>query len=991
MTLKYSVSSQSEMLKNGREGGKYEMQHDTGSSDSDSGNSLFITQAVTPTLPERRRRHRAASQSISSPFHIPDSENEELGQHVHHRETDAGRSRQKKTKYGRRIISFPSFQKPGEEATLSGQQRQMFVNSSIGGFFQFIEKLSKAGEASGFSSGEISQSSDLEEEKEQDGDNHQDIKVVDAALFFPRFRSRCRDVWVCKKSQEAAMRESKTKRCHAKDNKITVHPHTPTVSERLPQRSVRRSAALRKSTPILDNYEQDKNKTRKNKTRKRENPCTTQVLQTSHTGQDHSARHGTPQRPHASARVGKLIDFIAGSTSDDETDIEDDNFRRRPLSIQRPGHGGSLHGPRHVDRSTDRSCGTVSVNKRTGDGEPSTVTQVCSATPSCSRNNDGELRVPQSPVAPTETETCPGSAVDGEDFPLQVHTGAASDQTGGIVEGSSVHTKSLTETILSDATATVGVVPFDDDESQSLLGPQALWNKEVGEKITSCESFQGATSIPAAHHRTEMHKTKDDTFQNKTDAEASVFSKGKSHTGGSVLQTNNGPSTTEFIEQSEIHEPSLNLDSVEKGKKSRDDEKNEPRSANEHSTHNGSSILQDPIPSPSSGTEGETSSLKMKKANHKNKQNSTHSLLIGNNEESSQESVLSSDTLNIPKKKNKQKKKDKKEDTKSISAAEERPPLEDECSSTQQSHVGVREGHKEKGKKKSNSWLVSGVDLHNETNTDTHQAESETCLSPVSHKKKKKKKSRDEMPSEVTLEDTNVTVGFAPEKGSVATARLLTDKLSNDTTVLSEHEECPALLTSEKKKKKKKSKQKESGDKEDGTLLSALMEPILTAEEDPQPKKKNKKKEPQEHATVDQAQHSGLTQAQSLPVQSEGHRVGDKRKNTDDTVQTAEALPAKKKKKKHRIQGEPNSETIKEFDENHSQGHLDVAEREAALPHPQPTSDKEGKKKTSNDQHYSEQDDEDLLSRLIPPISTDDDEDPQPKKKKKKKNKKKKA
>ncbi|XP_063060133.1 uncharacterized protein LOC134453228 isoform X2 [Engraulis encrasicolus] len=178
MTLKYSVSSQSEMLKNGREGGKYEMQHDTGSSDSDSGNSLFITQAVTPTLPERRRRHRAASQSISSPFHIPDSENEELGQHVHHRETDAGRSRQKKTKYGRRIISFPSFQKPGEEATLSGQQRQMFVNSSIGGFFQFIEKLSKAGEASGFSSGEISQSSDLEEEKEQDGDNHQDIKVV---------------------------------------------------------------------------------------------------------------------------------------------------------------------------------------------------------------------------------------------------------------------------------------------------------------------------------------------------------------------------------------------------------------------------------------------------------------------------------------------------------------------------------------------------------------------------------------------------------------------------------------------------------------------------------------------------------------------------------------------------------------------------------------------------------------------------------------------
>ncbi|XP_031427403.1 aspartoacylase isoform X9 [Clupea harengus] len=151
-----SILPESEILNNeSREEGHHGIPNQNGmaSSDSDSGNSIFLTQAVTSTPPLRRvRRNRARSQT--HPLYLceesSDSESEETSAFFElHSKTDSwcprscrDKPHSREASVRKRRIHFPFLQKYHPKARLTSLQRQTLVNSSIGGFFQCMTSLS---------------------------------------------------------------------------------------------------------------------------------------------------------------------------------------------------------------------------------------------------------------------------------------------------------------------------------------------------------------------------------------------------------------------------------------------------------------------------------------------------------------------------------------------------------------------------------------------------------------------------------------------------------------------------------------------------------------------------------------------------------------------------------------------------------------------------------------------------------------------------------
>ncbi|KAL2095036.1 hypothetical protein ACEWY4_009755 [Coilia grayii] len=849
---------------------------------------------------------------------------------------------------------------------------------------------------------ELSSLSDLEEETEEHGNNQEDIKVVDGALFIQKFHSKCRDVWVCKnKKSPAAARKSNTKpqqgvskgldaghtrkskqSSRAGVKKKTTHPNTETVSKNPPRRKSGKCSAKEKSTQSLASHESSSGTKGGNQKRGKENPCSTQVLQTSQTGQGHRAPHCvTSQRPGVSARGGKHIDVIAQETSDDETDIEANNLQTQSHCVTSQGTGMSARGGKHIDiiaqetsddetdieennlqtqslsdgsarhdglrqvsgaveSLTALSHGGATMCERTIDMESST----CSDTTDCRRNNNWTLSELHSPVGQTETETHTDTAVDCEGLPAQVHTDK-SDSLLDVGEAISYCKKPQRK----DTTATEAGLRYDsganltsDDESQSLLDPQASRIQKTRDNMVSSESFQGLwgdKSFMVPYHRTERKRKKDDTKQSKAARESPVsFSKDsmlvnlpdavrgdlqnkvraafatqhspgvqehhtssqkkrrtvnkeKSDTGDAVLEGNNDHITSQSHEQLEQNETEVTLiqSSTKKKKKHKKDKKKDSLSVHECGTHeDDDGILQNALLSPVPETEGETSSLKKKKKKHKNRQN------LAEIEPEDAVQQQSEEQINLyPPEAQSQQPTDRKKKKKRRRAS----------------------GALEFGENFSHSQTPSLVEttVANEVLSQVCVVSSDTLNSPAKKKKKKKKK-----------EKTGVMEAPTGEEHPPLT----------DASSFSQQHQVTSSQEMAEKKKLKRGKNKNKLIPGGYNSLEAVPDVVSDA---------SKQLQVNEAETCqDPAQYSGLSQAPVPPEQSDGPGVGKKRKKKDNNVQAnicsnadpeAEALhPKKRKKKRHRSESPCNSAAMTESDQNRSQGQLEVAERQTTLP-----------------------------------------------------------
>ncbi|XP_076130053.1 phoenix [Alosa pseudoharengus] len=227
---------ESDILNNGRGEERYRgipNENDVASSVSDSGNSIFLTQADTPAPPLRKVRTNRAT-SLSYTFSLSegtaDTESEESsGSFVLHSETDSQqhrnscRDKKPHRRPKKRDIHFPFLEKYYGRGFLTWHQRQTLVNSSIGGFFKCMKSLSltdKQRKKTELFPSPVSDflSSEEETEVHEDQDNQDNIRIVDGALFIQNFHKRKRQEWGSNtKKVPSEVKNTKKKPPNAKD------------------------------------------------------------------------------------------------------------------------------------------------------------------------------------------------------------------------------------------------------------------------------------------------------------------------------------------------------------------------------------------------------------------------------------------------------------------------------------------------------------------------------------------------------------------------------------------------------------------------------------------------------------------------------------------------------------------------------------------------------------------------------------------------------
>ncbi|XP_072530967.1 phoenix [Salminus brasiliensis] len=180
-------------------------------SDSDSGDSLFLTQSVTPVL-RTVKRHRSTERSAL--YLSLESDDESEGGH------NEGLSRPRKPRpayvrpYRTEFPFLKNFRKSCS-GRLSVHKNQILVNSEIGGFFKCVQKISQGHEVQ---RGKLCPSlfpSELEEDRleggstEEDHENDDDVKVVDTECFIFNAHKRNRQTWLPKSRWQSKLKKAK--------------------------------------------------------------------------------------------------------------------------------------------------------------------------------------------------------------------------------------------------------------------------------------------------------------------------------------------------------------------------------------------------------------------------------------------------------------------------------------------------------------------------------------------------------------------------------------------------------------------------------------------------------------------------------------------------------------------------------------------------------------------------------------------------------------
>ncbi|KAG9282074.1 hypothetical protein AMEX_G668 [Astyanax mexicanus] len=171
-------------------------------SDSDSGDSLFLTQAVSPVL-RAVKRHRSSERSAL----LINSESDDENEAVHN--SGVRRLHKPRPAYVQpKRTEFPFLQKCKKFrfGRLPVCKNQVLVNSEIGGFFKCVQKISQGHEVQRTELSPAVSSSVREEESVEEGskeedhgnDDDDDIRVVDAECFIFNTGVRNRQPWLPK-------------------------------------------------------------------------------------------------------------------------------------------------------------------------------------------------------------------------------------------------------------------------------------------------------------------------------------------------------------------------------------------------------------------------------------------------------------------------------------------------------------------------------------------------------------------------------------------------------------------------------------------------------------------------------------------------------------------------------------------------------------------------------------------------------------------------
>ncbi|XP_051538323.1 uncharacterized protein LOC127431799 isoform X2 [Myxocyprinus asiaticus] len=182
--------------------------------DSDSGESLFLTQAVTSAgRTVRRRRSKNRSESISDNDSDEESEGntrrgpsneateceEETGGHQQHTALPKGGEKRRRFDLWsirpKRAL-FPFIMKSKRQQVLTRQKHQILENSEIGGFLKCIKKTKEGYTNTGVALSSWMLESELTDNSEVD-ERHSDheVTVVDRDVFVPGFHLKGKQIW----------------------------------------------------------------------------------------------------------------------------------------------------------------------------------------------------------------------------------------------------------------------------------------------------------------------------------------------------------------------------------------------------------------------------------------------------------------------------------------------------------------------------------------------------------------------------------------------------------------------------------------------------------------------------------------------------------------------------------------------------------------------------------------------------------------------------
>ncbi|XP_051520068.1 phoenix isoform X4 [Myxocyprinus asiaticus] len=184
-------------------------------SDSDSGESLFLTQSVTSAVRTvRRRKSTDRPESIANDDSSEESERnsrrgsedqateseEGSGGHRQHTELpkkgkSSGPSGSKHIQHPKRAL-FPFLLKQKRRQRLSLKKHQILENSEIGGFLKCIKKFEKGYMNTGITLSSWMLEPELNSDSEVDERNSDhEVTVVDKAVFVPKFNTRPTQTW----------------------------------------------------------------------------------------------------------------------------------------------------------------------------------------------------------------------------------------------------------------------------------------------------------------------------------------------------------------------------------------------------------------------------------------------------------------------------------------------------------------------------------------------------------------------------------------------------------------------------------------------------------------------------------------------------------------------------------------------------------------------------------------------------------------------------
>ncbi|XP_018547750.1 phoenix [Lates calcarifer] len=185
--------------------------------ESDSGDSLFITQKAVPEAVRSGRRHRYSLRSnLTSPGDVQESE-DDTSSSSSHRESKTGKTRKrKKTNLPKYSFPFLTEGKRKPRSTLlSVRQNAALHNHTMGGFFKCVRELWQ-----GYQKREDLASSlptvDMEgeyisplSEEEEEMSEFEDIKVVERRCFVAPSKTKCSQPWYTPEMRDSQVKQQR--------------------------------------------------------------------------------------------------------------------------------------------------------------------------------------------------------------------------------------------------------------------------------------------------------------------------------------------------------------------------------------------------------------------------------------------------------------------------------------------------------------------------------------------------------------------------------------------------------------------------------------------------------------------------------------------------------------------------------------------------------------------------------------------------------------